>query len=277
MDALTKVQSYLVSQHNTAAGTWLTCLCLSITGVAAFKASKAKADFPLALVWSFFRFAYPVNLVYYVLTDPVGPPGLAKLFSSATLQTNPFVIHTLVYVVLTYAPDDMVGKMLKTKYVAPLIAGICAINAGACGMAAIDANAKTGFPYGLIVGFAVWFGSYFCNSEEITLEGMIRGSFTLVPYYFYDTLKATVIKKVNKPEFVLGLAYLQLALVLLETFAKVSVVAKLAALYGKIPTTWKGLKGVKLPKLPLSPGKKSSKKSPPPTPPRSPRSPKKLK
>ena len=49
--------------------------------------------------------------------------------------------------------------MSTLRYVAPLIAGICAINAGACGMAAIDANAKTGFPYGLIVGFAVWFGS----------------------------------------------------------------------------------------------------------------------
>jgi len=274
-----KVQSYLVSQHNTAAGTWLTCLCMSITGVAAYKATKAKADLPLAVVWSFFRFAYPVNLVYYVITDPVGPAGLAKLFSAATLQENPFVIHTLVYLVLTYAPDDMVGKMLKTKYVAPLIAAVCVINAGACGMAAIDANAKTGFPYGLIVGFGVWFGAYWLRGEEITVEGMIQGSFTLVPYYFFDSLKATVMKKVSKPEFMLYLAYLQFALVILEAVAKISVATKLADLYGKIPTTWKGLKGLKLPKLPklpaaLSPGKKG-KKSPPPTPPRSPRSPKK--
>jgi len=275
MEALMKVQSYLVSDHNTPAGTWLTCLCISITGVAAFKAAKAKADLPLAIVWSFFRYAYPVNLVLYVLTDPVGPPGLAKLFSSATLQTNPFVIHTLVYLVMTYAPDDMVGKMLKTKYVAPVIAGICVINNGACGMAAIDANAKTGFPYGLIVGFAVWFGAYFLRSEEITLEGMIQGSFTLVPYYFFDTIKATVLKKVSKGDFMLYLAYLQFALVVLEAVAKVSVVDKLATLYGKIPTTWKGLKGLKIPAA-LSPGKKG-KKSPPPSPPRSPRSPKKTK
>jgi len=275
-----KVQSYLVSQHNTVAGTWLTCICMSITGVAAFKASKAKADLPLALVWSFFKFAYPVNLLYYVITDPVGPPALAKLFSSATLATNPFLIHAIVYVAMTYAPDDMVGKMLKTKYVAPVIAGICLINTGACAMAAVDANAKTGFPYGLIVGFAVWFGASLVRQEEITLESMIQGSLTLVPYYFFDTIKATALKKVNKPEFVLGLAYLQFALVLLEAAAKVSVVTKLATLYGKIPTSWKGLKGLKLPKMPkmpLSPGKKSGKKSPPPTPPRSPRSPKKLK
>ena len=42
MDALMKVQSYLVSQHNTAAGTWLTCLCMSITGTRAFSGSRGR-------------------------------------------------------------------------------------------------------------------------------------------------------------------------------------------------------------------------------------------
>merc|ERR1712196_239026 len=103
------------------------------------------------------------------------------------------------------------------------------INAGACGIATIDANAKTGFPYGLIVGFAVWFGAYWLRSEEITVEGMIQGSFTLVPYYFFDSIKATVMKKVTKPEFVLYLAYLQFALVLLEAYAEEAQVSGTAS------------------------------------------------
>lgn len=171
------------------------------------------------------------------------------------------MIHAAVFLLLTYFPNDYVYTAVSHKYVAPFIKGAVLINSAACGMAAIDANAKAGFPYGLILAYCVCFASHWLRSEDITMEGIMQFGLVLVPYYFYDVIKTYV--TVSKGDFVTGLAYVQLGSALLEAFLKFSIASKLTKLYAKIPA------------IPTGAAAKKGKKSPPPTPPRSPRSPKK--
>jgi hypothetical protein len=260
MDVVKQATGYLVGQHLVAAPTGvLTSACLSVSGCSGFRSSKSKANLPLALVTSFFRYAYCINLVLHIVLD--GPKGLAKLFSSGSLTENPFVIHTVVFLLINYFPNDYFYTAVSHKYVAPFIQGAVLINNAACGLAAMDANAKAGFPYALILAYIVCFGAHWVRSEAITMEGMMQTGLVLVPCFFWESIKTTVF--ISKSDFITGLAFLQLGSVLLETFVDFSIAGKLTELYNKIPA------------IPTGGAAKKGKKSPA-TPRRSP-SPKKMK
>jgi len=261
MEALATVQTYLVSSHLAVPAGPVTMAALSIVGVAAYKGSKAKDTFFLALVVSFFRYAYAVPLVLNILLN--GHKGPSALFNSADLKGNAFVIHTVVYVLMSFSPNDIANTVLKHKFVLPLIEGAVLINVGACATKAMDATATAGVPYSLIAGFLVWNGAYWLRSTKVTLEGMIQSALVLVPYYFVDSLKGPL--GATKPQFVLGLACMQLVAQLAEAHAQFSLVAKVTDLYGKAAgLIGSGLKGLKkgaakrMPSPPKSPrGKKS--------------------
>jgi hypothetical protein len=238
MQALLTVQDYLVGQH-TEFKSALTKVCLSVAGVAAYKGTKPKDPFVLAIALSFFGYAYAVFLALQILLN--GYTGPSALFAAATpWYTGSFPIHVIVFILMSYAPDDLVAKAVKNKYVMPFLDAAVLINTSACATAAIDANLATGAPWALIAGYLVWNGAYWLRGTKVTTVGMIQSGLTLVPYYFWDSLKGTV--KVSKPNFVLGLAWLQFMTVMLEAHAKISVAGKLAALYAKFPE----LKGAKM-------------------------------
>jgi len=238
MQALLTVQDYLVGQHTGFKST-LTKVCLSVVGTAAYKGTKPKDPFVLAIAMSFFGYAYAVFLALQILLN--GFTGPATLFAAATpWYTGAFPIHVLVFTLMSYAPEALVAKAVKNKYLMPFLEAAVLINTSACATAAIDANIMAGAPYALIAGYFVWNGAYWLRGSKVTMQGMIQSGLTLVPYYFWDSFKG--VAKVTKPNFVLGLAWLQLLTVMLEAHAKISVSGKLAALYAKLPE----LKGAKM-------------------------------
>lgn len=235
MDALLKIQEVLVNQHilSQGAGGLVTKVARSASGCVAYRKEKPTPFFLLALVDCFFRFSFGFGLARSIVLS--GHKGPSALFNATTLYENAFVLHAVVYVLVAYCPKDFVFIGLKHKYVAPLLKGVCVVNQAACAVAAMDGS--KGMPFALFCGYIVWCADYFLLSEAITLETLITASLTLLPYAGYEQLKGPL-KQVGvsaQADFLVVLLWAQLAMVLIEGYAKVSVVGKLSALYSKIP------------------------------------------
>lgn len=229
MDIITKVGEYAVLQHMNPAGGIVTQVALSANGCVAYKAGK-NSNFFLALVESFFCYAFTVGFGLNIVLN--GHKGAAGMFAP-NIYENAFIVHTVVYLLVNYTPNNYVGKALAHKVVAPLITSIVLVNTAGCALAAVNANAATGFPFALIAGYLVWHSGCFLKGDSASLESIASASITLIPYSQYDRLSG-LLKGVSKDQFVIALAVIQFLSVQAEVYTGFSLVAKTVELYNKV-------------------------------------------